>query len=115
MRTNIALTPVVRDNLRRIIMAYPAPCSASPRSYFEALELAERRALHSYFDQHIVEDEELGSIALDEGDYVALPAHLAPHVVHTIHGAFMNAFRSDERRVGKEGVSTYKLRESRVH
>src|SRR3546814_4423568 len=68
MRTNIALTPVVRDNLRRIIMAYSAPCSASPRSYFEALELAERRALHSYFDQHIVEDEELGYIALDRSE-----------------------------------------------
>lgn len=41
-------------------MAYSAPCTASHRSYFEALELAERRALHSYFDQHVVEDEELG-------------------------------------------------------
>ena len=37
-------------------MAYFAPCTASSRSYFEALELAERLALHSYFDQHIVED-----------------------------------------------------------
>ena len=53
-------------------MAYFAPCTASSRSYFEALELAERRALHSYFDQHVVADEELGYIALDEGDYCAL-------------------------------------------
>jgi len=92
MRTNIALPPVVRDNLRRIIMAYSAPCTASSRSYFEALELAERRALHSYFDQHIVEDEELGYIALDEGDYCALPAHLAARVVHTIHGSMLDEF-----------------------
>src|SRR3546814_19473319 len=92
MRTNIALTPVVRDNLRRIIMAYSAPCSASPRSYFEALELAERRALHCSFDQHIVADEELGYIALDEGDYCALPAQLAARVVTTIPGTMTDEF-----------------------
>ena len=55
--------------------------------YFAALAVAERRALHSFFDQHIIEDRELGYFALDEGDYNALPAHLAARVVHTIHGA----------------------------
>lgn len=55
--------------------------------YFAALAVAERRALHSFFDQHIVEDKRLGYFALDEGDYNALPAHLAARVVHTIHGA----------------------------
>ena len=55
--------------------------------YFAALAVAERRALHSFFDQHIIEDCELGYFALDEGDYNALPAHLAVRVVHTIHGA----------------------------
>lgn len=73
-------------------MAYSAPCTASSRSYFEALEIAERRALHSCFDQHIVEDDELGYIALDEGDYCALPAHLAARVVHTIHGSMLDEF-----------------------
>ncbi|MBW3167496.1 hypothetical protein [Qipengyuania flava] len=42
-------------------------------SYFEALATAERRALHSFFDQHVVEDDDLGYFALDEGDYNALP------------------------------------------
>lgn len=73
-------------------MAFSATCTASSRSYFEALELAERRALHSYFDQHIVEDKEQGYIALDEGDYRALPAHLAARVVHTIHGSMLDEF-----------------------
>ena len=73
-------------------MAYSAPCSASPRSYFEALELAERRALHSYFDQHIVEDKTLGYFALDEGDYNALPAHLTNRVVHTVRGGMLDEF-----------------------
>ena len=73
-------------------MAYFAPCTASSRSYFEALELAERRALHSYFDQHIVEDDDLGYFALDEGDYDALPAHLTNRVVHTVRGGMLDEF-----------------------
>jgi hypothetical protein len=60
--------------------------------YFDALAVAERRALHSFFDQHIIEDRELGYVALDEGDYNALPAHLAARVVHTIHGAMSDEF-----------------------
>ena len=42
--------------------------------------------------QHIVEDRELGYFALDEGDYNALPAHLAARVVHTVHGAMLDEF-----------------------
>ena len=60
--------------------------------YFAALAIAERRALHSFFDQHIVEDKRSGYFALDEGDYNALPAHLAARVVHTIHGAMSDEF-----------------------
>ena len=61
-------------------------------SYFEALAVAERRAQHSFFDQHVVEDEDLGYFALDEGDYNALPAHLAIRVVHTVHGAMLDEY-----------------------
>lgn len=60
--------------------------------YFAALAVAERRALHSFFDQHIIEDYRLGYFALDEGDYNALPAHLAARVVHTIPGAMSDEF-----------------------
>jgi len=68
-------------------------CISSPtQSYFEALECAERRTLHSYFDQHILEDDELGYIAVDEGDYNALPAALYSRVVHTVHGALLDDF-----------------------
>ena len=35
---------------------------------------------------------ELGYFALDEGDYNALPAHLAARVVHTVHGAMLDEF-----------------------
>ena len=73
-------------------MAYSTHCALPSRSYFEALETAEKRALHSFFDQHIVEDRELGYFALDEGDYNALPAHLAARVVHTVRGAMSDEF-----------------------
>lgn len=65
--------------------------SASER-YFAALAVAERRALHSFFDQHIIEDKRLGYFALDEGDYNALPTHLAARVVHTVHGGMSDEF-----------------------
>ena len=73
-------------------MASIARINSTSDRYFEALAVAERRALHSFFDQHIVEDRQLGYFALDEGDYNALPAHLAARVVHTVHGALLDEF-----------------------
>lgn len=73
-------------------MATLAACGTNANSYFEALAVAERRALHSFFDQHVVEDDDLGYFALDEGDYNALPEHLANRVVHTIHGGMIDEF-----------------------
>ena len=65
---------------------------SNSNSYFEALATAERRALYSFFDQHVVEDDDLGYFALDEGDYNALPAHLASRVVHTVHGGMLDEY-----------------------
>ena len=65
---------------------------SNSNSYFEALATAERRALHGFFDQHVVEDDDLGYFALDEGDYNALPAHFASRVVHTVHGGMLDEF-----------------------
>ncbi len=73
-------------------MASIAQHNSNSDRYFAALAIAERRALHSFFDQHIVEDRELGYFALDEGDYNALPAHLAARVVHTVQGATSDEF-----------------------
>ena len=73
-------------------MASVAQPYSTSDTYFAALAVAERRALHSFFDQHIVEDRELGYFALDEGDYNALPAHLAARVVHTVQGAMSDEF-----------------------
>ena len=73
-------------------MASLAQLNANSDRYFEALAIAERRALHSFFDQHVVEDDTLGYFAIDEGDYNALPGHLASRVVHTVHGAMLDEF-----------------------
>lgn len=73
-------------------MSVLASIQSDSNSYFEALATAERRALHSFFDQHVVEDDDLGYFALDEGDYNALPAHLTSRVVHTVHGAMLDEF-----------------------
>ncbi|WP_417322375.1 hypothetical protein [Erythrobacter aureus] len=73
-------------------MASIAQHNSNSDRYFAALAVAERRALHSFFDQHIVADRELGYFALDEGDYNALPGHLATRVVHTVQGAMSDEF-----------------------
>ncbi len=69
-----------------------AHCPLPSQSYFAALATAEQRAQHSFFDQHVIEDGEHGYRALDEGDYNALPAHLAALVVHTVHGNMLDEF-----------------------
>lgn len=54
--------------------------------YLAAVALAERRALHSYFDQHVIEDDGR-YFSIDEGDYNALPMRLIDKVVYTAPGA----------------------------
>lgn len=73
-------------------MTYFTKCTLPSRNYFEALETAEQRALHSFFDQHVIADDEIGYRAVDEGDYNALPPHLAVRVVHTVHGGMLDEF-----------------------
>jgi len=64
---------------------------SSPRlSYQVALDQAERRARNSHFDQHVIEDRAAGYLAIDEGDYGALPAHLIERIVYTIPGQIID-------------------------
>lgn len=60
---------------------------ADYNSYINAMAVAEQRALHSYFDQHVIEDETEGHIALDEGDYNVLPMSIIDRIVFTVPGA----------------------------
>ena len=59
--------------------------------YIAAVDHAERRALHSYFDQHIIEQDGR-YYAFDEGDYNAMPAHLADHIMHTVPGRLADEY-----------------------
>lgn len=65
---------------------------ADTANYLAALAFAERRAFHSYFDQHVIEDERGGFTAIDEGDYDALPMTLIDRVVHTVPGRMSDEY-----------------------
>lgn len=60
---------------------------ADTAAYLAAVACAEQRALHSFFDQHIVEDADGHYLAIDEGDYNALPQRMIDRIVHTVPGA----------------------------
>jgi hypothetical protein len=65
---------------------------ADTANYLAALAFAERRALHSFFDQHVIEDAPGRYVAIDEGDYNALPMTLIDRVVHTVPGRMSDEF-----------------------
>lgn len=64
--------------------------AADNASYFAAVACAERRALHSYFDQHVIEDSDLGYLAIDEGDYGALSEPMIDRIVYTTPGLLID-------------------------
>ncbi len=66
--------------------------AANNAAFFAAVATAERRALHSYFDQHVIEDPENGYITIDEGDYDALPMTIIDRVVHSVPGGMSDEF-----------------------
>jgi hypothetical protein len=59
-------------------------------TYHVAVAQAERRARHSHFDQHVVEDQAAGYIAIDEGDYPLLAGHLIERIVYTVPGQLLD-------------------------
>ncbi|MCB2079723.1 MAG: hypothetical protein KDE55_18765, partial [Novosphingobium sp.] len=54
---------------------------------------------HSFFDQHVIEDDEGSFVAIDEGDYNALPQHLIDRIVHTVPGMMADDF--DEANIAR--------------
>ncbi len=61
-------------------------------AFFTAITNAERRARSSYFDQHVIADDEVGYITIDEGDYGALPMALIDRIVHSVPGGLLDEF-----------------------
>jgi hypothetical protein len=60
--------------------------------YLGAVASAERRALSSYFDQHVLLDGEGVYLTIDQGDYPDLPPHLIDRIVHTVPGGLLDEF-----------------------
>ncbi|AJR26846.1 MULTISPECIES: hypothetical protein [Sphingobium] len=66
--------------------------AADNAAYFAAVTNASRRAQRSYFDQHVIEDSELGYLAIDEGDYGALSQAMIDRIVYTAPGGLIDEY-----------------------
>ncbi|MCY1672608.1 hypothetical protein OVA07_16540 [Novosphingobium sp. SL115] len=56
-------------------------------------------AQHSFFDQHVIKDDNGCFIAIDEGDYNALPQDLIDRIVHSVPGMMADDF--DEANIAR--------------
>jgi len=70
-----------------------------PISYDAAVRAATIRAAHSFFDQHVIEDEFGCFLAIDEGDYNALPQDLIDRIIHSVPGMMADDF--DEANIAR--------------
>ena len=61
-------------------------------AFVAALDQAHARAFHSYFTQYILTDDNKGYIAVDEGDYGALPRRLIDRVVDSVASRYSDEF-----------------------
>jgi len=66
--------------------------AAHNAAYFAAVANATRRAHRSYFDQHVIDDTELGYLAIDEGDYGALSQAMIDRIVYTAPGGLIDEY-----------------------
>ncbi|EPR13647.1 hypothetical protein M527_00380 [Sphingobium indicum IP26] len=69
-----------------------AGLKADQAAFVAALDQAHARSFHSYFTQYILSDEEAGYIAVDEGDYGALPKALLDRVIESVPGRLSDEF-----------------------
>jgi hypothetical protein len=69
-----------------------AAYQADQAALVAALDQAHARSYHSYFTQYVLTDDEAGYIAVDEGDYGALPKALQDRVIDTVPGRLSDEF-----------------------
>lgn len=65
---------------------------ADQAAFVAALDQAHARSFHSYFTQYVLTDDEAGYIAIDEGDYGALPAGMLDRVIDTVASKLSDEF-----------------------
>ncbi len=53
-------------------------------AFMAALDQAHARSFHSYFTQYVLVDESAGYVAVDEGDYNALPQAMLDRVIEAV-------------------------------
>ena len=70
-----------------------------PISYDAAVRAATIRAQHSFFDSHVIENDDGSFSAIDEGDYNALPQDLIDRIVHSVPGMMADDF--DESNIAR--------------
>lgn len=63
-----------------------AGLGADQAAFVAALDQAHVRSFHSYFTQYVVTDDDTGYLAVDEGDYDALPKAMQDRVVDAVPG-----------------------------
>lgn len=65
---------------------------ADQAAFIAALDQAHARSFHSYFTQYILTDDNVGYIAIDEGDYGALPKPMLDRVIDMVPGRLSDEF-----------------------
>jgi hypothetical protein len=66
--------------------------NADQTAFVAALDQAHARSLHSYFTQYVLIDEDAGYVAVDEGDYNALPQAMLDRVVEAVPSKLSDEF-----------------------
>ena len=66
--------------------------NADQAAFVTALDQAHARSFHSYFTQYVLVDEDAGYVAVDEGDYNALPKALLDRVIEAVPSKLSDEF-----------------------
>ncbi len=66
--------------------------NADRAAFMAALDQAHARSFHSYFTQYVLVDEDAGYVAVDEGDYNALPKALQDRVIEAVPSKLSDEF-----------------------
>ena len=66
--------------------------AADQAAFVAALDQAHARSFHSYFTQYVLVDENAGYVAVDEGDYNALPQAMLDRVIEAVPSKLSDEF-----------------------
>ena len=66
--------------------------NADRAAFLAALDQAHARSFHSYFTQYVLVDESDGYVAVDEGDYNALPQAMLDRVIEAVPSKLSDEF-----------------------